>query len=188
MRFGREEQGKKLADSKTSTLMDMLRQEAERNRPKLKELFAQWNVVSAPSTAAPPIPVDSGQSSQSHRGTFTLPRPPNGPATPATPLEVKKVTELTSYKMTPIDLDNSDDDIDEHNPIRRIPAWARSSSVSSAVSQQCQQGLSAETIFSPSGLAACDLTKIFETARPRYHKRTSSAVWTHSPATALRKK
>ena len=175
---------KKVGDCKTDKVaaqLNRVREEAEKNRPKLKEIFASAKMDVTANMAAVPLLSHSGQSSQDHNDTFNIPKSAAAQNLTITPGLVHKVAELVSYEMTPVQLDDSDDDFDENDPNsnRMIPKWARSSSVASAISKQCQ-GETAEMIFSPSGLATCDLTKIFERQRPRYHKRTSSAVWTHS--------
>ena len=122
----------------------MVRQETEKNRPKLKELFVNLKSETAVTKVLTPPHVDKDR-----RLTCTLTGPVNGQNVPATPsASLAKAAEMVSYDMTPVQLDDSDEDIDEHDPYRRIPAWARSSSVSLAISHQSQYGPSAEAIFS----------------------------------------
>jgi hypothetical protein len=167
----REEIGKKLGPSKVAAHLDMVRQEAEKNRPKLKELFSNMKL----ETAATKVPTLPPRVDKDHRLTCTL----TGPSTPGVPLI--EAAGIVSYEMTPLQLDDTDEDIDEHHPKRRIPAWAQSSSVSLAISHQSQYGPSGDDIFATSDLSSCDLATVFDCPRYRYNKRTSSAVWTHFP-------
>ncbi|XP_036618252.1 inner centromere protein isoform X2 [Trichosurus vulpecula] len=98
-----------------------------------------------------------------------------------------------SYEMTPqgpkggpkinpdnygMDLNSDDSTDDETQPRKPIPAWANGSRLSQAVIHQYYQPPDIDQLFGT--ILSPKLEDIFNKSKPRYHKRTSSAVW-HSP-------
>ncbi|XP_045711337.1 inner centromere protein isoform X2 [Phyllostomus hastatus] len=99
----------------------------------------------------------------------------------------------TSYQMTPqghrgppkinpdnygMDLNSDDSTDDEAHPRKPIPAWARGTQLSQAIIHQYYHPPNVLELFGT--ILQLDLEDIFKKSKPRYHKRTSSAVW-HSP-------
>ncbi|XP_043829192.1 inner centromere protein [Dromiciops gliroides] len=98
-----------------------------------------------------------------------------------------------SYEMTPqgpkggpkinpdnygMDLNSDDSTDDETQPRKPIPAWANGTQLSQAVIRQYYQPPDVDQLFGT--ILSPRLEDIFNKSKPRYHKRTSSAVW-HSP-------
>ncbi|XP_012666106.1 inner centromere protein [Otolemur garnettii] len=100
----------------------------------------------------------------------------------------------TSYQMTPrgykgppkinpddygMDLNSDDSTDDESQPRKPIPAWARGTSLSQAIIHQYYHPPDLLELFGI--ILPLDLEDIFKKNKPRYHKRTSSAVWNSPP-------
>ncbi|XP_021107495.1 inner centromere protein isoform X3 [Heterocephalus glaber] len=108
----------------------------------------------------------------------------------------------TSYQMTPqghrrppkinpdnycnygMDLNSDDSTDDEAQPRKPIPAWARGTQLSQAIVHQYYHPPSLAELFGT--IAPLDLEDIFKKSKPRYHKRTSSAVWNSPPLQGIR--
>ncbi|NWU48263.1 INCE protein, partial [Dromas ardeola] len=96
--------------------------------------------------------------------------PPKGAKESSSP----KVNE-NNYGM---DLNSDDSTDDENDPRKPVPAWADGSQLNQAILHQYYHPVNADQIF---GLIPIPkLEDIFGKSKPRYFKRTSSAVW-HSP-------
>lgn len=100
----------------------------------------------------------------------------------------------TSYQMTPqghrappkinpdnygMDLNSDDSTDDESHPRKPIPSWARGAQLSQAILHQYYHPPSLLELFG--AIRPLDLEDIFKKSKPRYHKRTSSAVWNSPP-------
>ncbi|XP_042637456.1 inner centromere protein [Orycteropus afer afer] len=100
----------------------------------------------------------------------------------------------TSYQMTPqghrgppkinpdnygMDLNSDDSTDDEANPRKPIPAWASGTQLSQAIIHQYYHPPNLLELFGT--ILPLDLEDIFKKSKPRYHKRTSSAVWNSPP-------
>ncbi|XP_049636819.1 inner centromere protein [Suncus etruscus] len=100
----------------------------------------------------------------------------------------------TSYQMTPqgprnapkinpdnygMDLNSDDSTDDEAHPRKPIPGWARGTQLSQAIIHQYYHPWNLLDLFGP--ILPLDLEDIFKKSKPRYHKRTSSAVWNSPP-------
>ncbi|KAM9080364.1 inner centromere protein isoform 1-T1 [Megaptera novaeangliae] len=100
----------------------------------------------------------------------------------------------TSYQMTPqghrappkinpdnygMDLNSDDSTDDEAHPRKPIPHWARGTQLSQAIIQQYYHPPNLLELFGT--ILPLDLEDIFKKSKPRYHKRTSSAVWNSPP-------
>ncbi|KFP13381.1 Inner centromere protein, partial [Egretta garzetta] len=102
----------------------------------------------------------------------------------------------TSYQMTPqaqkdpkppvinpnnygLDLNSDDSTDDESQPRKPIPAWATGNQLSQAVIHQYYNPPNIDAIFGV--IASPKLEDIFYKSKPRYFKRTSSAVWNSPP-------
>ncbi|KAM8818669.1 inner centromere protein isoform 2-T2 [Rhynchonycteris naso] len=100
----------------------------------------------------------------------------------------------TSYQMTPqghrgppkinpdnygMDLNSDDSTDDEAHPRKPIPTWARGTQLSQAIIHQYYHPPNLLELFGT--ILQLDLEDIFKKSKPRYHKRTSSAVWNSPP-------
>eukprot|EP00071_Canis_lupus_P027949 XP_022261506.1 inner centromere protein isoform X6 [Canis lupus familiaris] len=100
----------------------------------------------------------------------------------------------TSYQMTPqghrappkinpdnygMDLNSDDSTDDEAHPRKPIPSWARGTQLSQAIIHQYYHPPNLLELFGT--ILPLDLEDIFKKSKPRYHKRTSSAVWNSPP-------
>ncbi|XP_075567967.1 inner centromere protein [Pelecanus crispus] len=101
-----------------------------------------------------------------------------------------------SYQMTPqaqkepkpptinpnnygLDLNSDDSTDDESQPRKPIPAWASGNQLSQAVIRQYYNPPNVDALFGV--IASPKLEDIFYKSKPRYFKRTSSAVWNSPP-------
>ncbi|NXS61496.1 INCE protein, partial [Brachypteracias leptosomus] len=102
-----------------------------------------------------------------------------------------------SYQMTPqapkdpkppninpnnygMDLNSDDSTDDESQPRKPIPAWATGNQLSQTVIRQYYNPPNVDAIFGV--IPSPKLEDIFYKSKPRYFKRTSSAVWSSPPA------
>ncbi|XP_044115381.1 inner centromere protein isoform X2 [Neovison vison] len=105
----------------------------------------------------------------------------------------------TSYQMTPqghrappkinpdnygMDLNSDDSTDDEAHPRKPIPTWARGTQLSQAIIHQYYHPPNLLELFG--SILPLDLEDIFKKSKPRYHKRTSSAVWNSPPLLGAR--
>ncbi|KAM9221525.1 inner centromere protein isoform 1-T1 [Dugong dugon] len=105
----------------------------------------------------------------------------------------------TSYQMTPqghrgppkinpdnygMDLNSDDSTDDEAHPRKPIPAWASGTQLSQAIIHQYYHPPNLLELFGT--ILPLDLEDIFKKSKPRYHKRTSSAVWNSPPLQGTR--
>ncbi|KAF1468126.1 Inner centromere protein, partial [Eudyptula minor novaehollandiae] len=101
-----------------------------------------------------------------------------------------------SYQMTPqarkepkppminpnnygLDLNSDDSTDDESQPRKPVPAWATGIQLSQAVVRQYYNPPNVDALFGV--IASPKLEDIFYKSKPRYFKRTSSAVWNSPP-------
>ncbi|NWY61850.1 INCE protein, partial [Chionis minor] len=77
-----------------------------------------------------------------------------------------------------MDLNSDDSTDDENEPRKPVPAWADGSQLDRAIVHQYYHLVNVEQIFGL--IPSPKLEDIFGKSKPRYFKRTSSAVW-HSP-------
>ncbi|NWR41534.1 INCE protein, partial [Regulus satrapa] len=77
-----------------------------------------------------------------------------------------------------LDLNSDDSTDDESNPRKTIPAWADGAQLQQAIVHQYYQPVDVDALFG--AIPSPRLEHIFYKSKPRYFKRTSSAVW-HSP-------
>ncbi|XP_027552049.1 inner centromere protein [Neopelma chrysocephalum] len=88
------------------------------------------------------------------------------------------ITNSNDYGM---DLNSDDSTDDESEPRKPVPAWATGNQLSQAVIRQYYNPPDVDALFG--AIPSPKLEHIFYKSKPRYFKRTSSAVW-HSPPTA----
>ncbi|KGL74913.1 Inner centromere protein, partial [Tinamus guttatus] len=77
-----------------------------------------------------------------------------------------------------MDLNSDDSTDDEDDPRKPVPSWADGSQLNEAVLHQYYHPVNVDQLFGL--IASPNLEDIFGKSKPRYFKRTSSAVW-HSP-------
>ncbi|NWY31962.1 INCE protein, partial [Pheucticus melanocephalus] len=77
-----------------------------------------------------------------------------------------------------LDLNSDDSTDDESNPRKPIPAWADGAQLQQAIVHQYYHPVDLDALFG--AIPSPKLEDIFYKIKPRYFKRTSSAVW-HSP-------
>ncbi|NXH80075.1 INCE protein, partial [Edolisoma coerulescens] len=77
-----------------------------------------------------------------------------------------------------LDLNSDDSTDDESNPRKPIPAWADGARLQQAIVHQYYHPVDVDALFG--AIPSPRLEHIFYKSKPRYFKRTSSAVW-HSP-------
>ncbi|XP_059578486.1 inner centromere protein isoform X3 [Alligator mississippiensis] len=112
-------------------------------------------------------------------------------------VDVENSSLCNSYQMTPqglkgpkppkinpsnnygMDLNSDDSTDDESQPRKPIPAWANGSQLSQAVIHQYYNPLNTDMLFGT--IISPKLEDIFYKSKPRYFKRTSSAVWNSPP-------
>ncbi|XP_068872306.1 inner centromere protein-like isoform X3 [Aphelocoma coerulescens] len=95
---------------------------------------------------------------------------PQGAQEPGSPL-----ADENSYGL---DLNSDDSTDDESNPRKPIPAWADGAQLQQAIVHQYYHPVDVDALFG--AIPSPRLEHIFYKSKPRYFKRTSSAVW-HSP-------
>ncbi|XP_069713259.1 inner centromere protein [Phaenicophaeus curvirostris] len=97
--------------------------------------------------------------------------------TPQPPKEPKPTTENpNNYGL---DLNSDDSTDDESHPRKPIPAWASGNLLSQAVIRQYYNPPNIDELFG--AIPSPKLEDIFYKNKPRYFKRTSSAVWNSPP-------
>ncbi|XP_034624676.1 inner centromere protein [Trachemys scripta elegans] len=111
-------------------------------------------------------------------------------------VDVENSPVCNSYQMTPqgpkgpkpptinpnnygMDLNSDDSTDDESQPRKPIPAWANGTQLSQAVIHQYYNPPDVATLFG--AIISPKLENIFYKNKPRYFKRTSSAVWNSPP-------
>ncbi|NXW22795.1 INCE protein, partial [Circaetus pectoralis] len=77
-----------------------------------------------------------------------------------------------------MDLNSDDSTDDENEPRKPVPAWADGSQLNQAILHQYYHPVNVDQLFGL--IPSPKLEDIFGKSKPRYFKRTSSAVW-HSP-------
>ncbi|NXW60825.1 INCE protein, partial [Eurystomus gularis] len=77
-----------------------------------------------------------------------------------------------------MDLNSDDSTDDENEPRKPVPAWADGSQLNQALLHQYYHPVNVDQVFGL--IPSPKLEDIFGKSKPRYFKRTSSAVW-HSP-------
>ncbi|ETE59903.1 Inner centromere protein, partial [Ophiophagus hannah] len=96
------------------------------------------------------------------------------PMTPQGPKQPK--IDLNNYGM---DLNSDDSTDDESQPRKTIPAWASGNQLNQAIMHQYYNPPNTQALFGV--VKSPKLEEIFDKSKPRYFKRTSSAVWNSPP-------
>ncbi|XP_053925151.1 inner centromere protein-like isoform X2 [Cuculus canorus] len=100
--------------------------------------------------------------------------PPKGTEEPRSP-----TVNENNYGM---DLKSDDSTDDENDPRKPVPAWADGPQLNQAIIHQYYHPVNVDQLFGL--IPSPKLEDIFGKSKPRYFKRTSSAVW-HSPPGSL---
>ncbi|KAM6392646.1 inner centromere protein-like [Pluvialis apricaria] len=104
------------------------------------------------------------------------------PISPSCSVTPKGTKESRSPKVNEndygMDLNSDDSTDDENEPRKPVPAWADGSQLNETISHQYHFLMDVDEIFGL--IPKPKLEDIFGKSKPRYFKRTSSAVW-HSP-------
>ncbi|XP_013918562.1 PREDICTED: inner centromere protein [Thamnophis sirtalis] len=109
--------------------------------------------------------------------TITIENSPNCDSYPMTPQGPKQPKiDLNNYGM---DLNSDDSTDDESQPRKTIPTWASGSQLSQAILHQYFNPPDTKALFGV--VKSPKLEEIFDKSKPRYFKRTSSAVWNSPP-------
>uniref|UniRef100_A0A3B3Y025 Inner centromere protein ARK-binding domain-containing protein n=1 Tax=Poecilia mexicana TaxID=48701 RepID=A0A3B3Y025_9TELE len=90
----------------------------------------------------------------------------------------KKLTISKNPQNYGMDQNSDDSTDDESAPRKPIPAWAGGANLEQLIMKQYFKPIDVDSIFQP--IEPLRLENIFYKSKPRYFKRTSSAVW-HSP-------
>ncbi|NXU76279.1 INCE protein, partial [Oreotrochilus melanogaster] len=77
-----------------------------------------------------------------------------------------------------MDLNSDDSTDDENDPRKPVPAWADGTQLNQAITHRYYHPINVDQLFGL--IPSPNLEDIFGKSKPRYFKRTSSAVW-HSP-------
>ncbi|XP_069821817.1 inner centromere protein isoform X2 [Dendropsophus ebraccatus] len=108
-------------------------------------------------------------------------------------VDIQNSPACESYEMTPkgyknpvkfdaddygMDLNSDDSTDDESKPRKPIPAWASGNQLAQAMRHQYYHPIDVDKVYGP--IESPKLEDLFYKSKPRYYKRTSSAVW-HSP-------
>ncbi|XP_058011804.1 inner centromere protein isoform X2 [Ahaetulla prasina] len=96
------------------------------------------------------------------------------PMTPQGPKQPK--IDINNYGM---DLNSDDSTDDESQPRKTIPAWASGNQLNQAIMHQYYNPPNTKALFGV--VKSPKLEEIFDKSKPRYFKRTSSAVWNSPP-------
>ncbi|XP_034979091.1 inner centromere protein [Zootoca vivipara] len=96
------------------------------------------------------------------------------PMTPQGPKQLK--IDVNNYGM---DLNSDDSTDDESQPRKPIPAWATENLLNQAIIHQYYKPVDTTALFGV--VKSPKLEEIFKKSKPRYFKRTSSAVWNSPP-------
>ncbi|XP_034276042.1 inner centromere protein isoform X1 [Pantherophis guttatus] len=96
------------------------------------------------------------------------------PMTPQGPKQPK--IDINNYGM---DLNSDDSTDDESQPRKTIPAWASGNQLSQVILHQYYNPPNTKALFGV--VKSPKLEEIFDKSKPRYFKRTSSAVWNSPP-------
>ncbi|XP_015264854.1 PREDICTED: inner centromere protein-like [Gekko japonicus] len=108
-------------------------------------------------------------------------------------IEIQNSPSCSSYPMTPqgpkhpkfdvnnygMDLNSDDSTDDESQPRKPIPAWATGDQLTQAIIRQYFKPPDTDAFFGV--IKSPNLEEIFYKSKPRYQKRTSSAVWNSPP-------
>ncbi|XP_010076403.1 PREDICTED: inner centromere protein, partial [Pterocles gutturalis] len=96
---------------------------------------------------------------------------PQGPKEPKPP-----IVDPNNYGL---DLNSDDSTDDESQPRKPVPAWATGNQLNQAVIRQYYNPINVDALFG--AIPSPKLEDIFHKSKPRYFKRTSSAVWNSPP-------
>lgn len=170
----KEQQRREAEERKRKEQQERLEQERlrkEMEAKKLKEQEAQRlreeQAKSAKEKQAPPLNVTMDIQSSPACESYEM--TPKGYKAPPVKINAE------DYGM---DLNSDDSTDDESKPRKPIPAWASGNQLSQAMCQQYYHPIDVDKFYGI--IDSPKLEDMFYKSKPRYYKRTSSAVW-HSP-------
>ncbi|XP_026562504.1 inner centromere protein isoform X1 [Pseudonaja textilis] len=150
---------------------ERLRKEMEEKERKLQEQPKQEELLKTTSEAQAKV------ANKQLNATMNIENSPiynSYPMTPQGPKQPK--IDLNDYGM---DLNSDDSTDDESQPRKTIPAWASGNQLSQAIMHQYYNPPNTQALFGV--VKSPKLEEIFDKSKPRYFKRTSSAVWNSPP-------
>ncbi|XP_037755399.1 inner centromere protein isoform X4 [Chelonia mydas] len=148
---------------------EMEEKEKKREEQRLAELERQEQEKKATAAASNHLNVTVDVENSPVCNSYQMtPQGPKGPKPPT--------INPNNYGM---DLNSDDSTDDESQPRKPIPAWANGTQLSQAVIHQYYNPPDVTTLFG--AIISPKLENIFYKNKPRYFKRTSSAVWNSPP-------
>ncbi|NXV01025.1 INCE protein, partial [Cettia cetti] len=145
--------------------LDLGRDRTGRGEEKTHSASSRWDMAKQ-SRQGEPWPRHSPRKSLSTSCLGAL-KDAQGPDSP--------LADGNSYGL---DLNSDDSTDDESNPRKPVPAWANGAQLQQAIVHQYYHPVDVDALFG--AIPTPRLEHIFYKSKPRYFKRTSSAVW-HSP-------
>ncbi|XP_063145310.1 inner centromere protein [Candoia aspera] len=139
-------------------------QEQQKQEEELQKTTLEAQAETANKQLNVTVNVENSPISNSYQMT------PQGPKQPK--------IDLNNYGM---DLNSDDSTDDESQPRKPIPAWATGNQLSQAILRQYYNPPNTKALFGV--VKSPRLEEIFYKSKPRYFKRTSSAVWNSPPFT-----
>ncbi|KYO41631.1 inner centromere protein isoform X2 [Alligator mississippiensis] len=164
----RQEMEEKKKRQEEQRLAELEQQEQEKRKLQEEQEKKAKLVESTAGSKQLNVTVDVENSSLCNSYQMT-PQGLKGPKPP-------KINPSNNYGM---DLNSDDSTDDESQPRKPIPAWANGSQLSQAVIHQYYNPLNTDMLFGT--IISPKLEDIFYKSKPRYFKRTSSAVWNSPP-------
>uniref|UniRef100_A0ABM5F8E8 Inner centromere protein isoform X4 n=1 Tax=Pogona vitticeps TaxID=103695 RepID=A0ABM5F8E8_9SAUR len=150
---------------------ERLRKELEEKERKLQEQQKQEELQLKASSGA------EAKANKQMNVTISVENSPACNSYPMTPQGPKQPKlDLNNYGM---DLNSDDSTDDENQPRKPIPAWAMGNQLSQAIIHQYYNPPDTRALFGV--VNSPKLEEIFYKSKPRYFKRTSSAVWNSPP-------
>ncbi|XP_077177317.1 inner centromere protein isoform X2 [Paroedura picta] len=145
---------------------ERLQKEAEEKERKLQE--EQQKQISISDGTAGNKQLNVTIEIQNSPSCNSYPMTPQGPKQPK--------FEINNYGM---DLNSDDSTDDESQPKKPIPTWATGNQLTEAIIHQYYNPCDTDAFFGI--IKSPKLEEIFYKSKPRYQKRTSSAVWNSPP-------
>uniref|UniRef100_A0A8C8RZR6 Inner centromere protein n=1 Tax=Pelusios castaneus TaxID=367368 RepID=A0A8C8RZR6_9SAUR len=162
MKLKREERLRKVLQAR-----ERVEQMEEEKKRRIEQKLAQFDEKSE-KVGGPNLTMEPLKNSPVCNSYQMTPQGPKGPKAPN--------INPNNYGM---DLNSDDSTDDESQPRKPIPAWANGAQLSQAVIHQYYNPPDVKTLFG--AIISPKLEDIFNKNKPRYFKRTSSAVWNSPP-------
>ncbi|KAK9410179.1 inner centromere protein [Crotalus adamanteus] len=137
-------------------------QEQQKQEEELKKITSEAQAKVANKQLNVTVNIENSPICNSYQMT------PQGPKQPK--------IDINNYGM---DLNSDDSTDDENQPRKTVPAWASGNQLSQAILHQYYNPPNTKALFGV--VKSPKLEEIFDKSKPRYFKRTSSAVWNSPP-------